>query len=383
MNSLAKFLLALKYPTAARDRIRSRVRTRLKIAPRVRKGIDRAPGPVTVSLNLTHLCNLRCEMCGQWRRQDVYRKEFLPLDKLQGLVDELAASRPKFYLWGGEPLLYPELPGLLEYLQAKGQYTIVNTNGVLLGKFVPGMVDLGIDGLDVSIDGPPEVHDRIRGVPGTFGKVMTALRLLRECRRERGTGKPMVKAITTISAMNVNRLDEILELFDASGLFDAVIFNLGWFTTEKIGEATDRIFRERLGCPSTSWKDFVGALGEVDPGKVASFMEAVSSRGRRRGPPVFFIPDLPPGRVEEYYSRPASLLGRKNCFSPWLSVEVRPNGDLTFCPDFPDYVIGNINEETFADIWNGERARRFRRLLIERGPFPLCSRCCGLFAYGD
>ncbi len=380
MNSRAKFLLACKYPAAARERIRSRFRTRLKIAPRVKKGIDRAPGPTTISLNLTHLCNLRCEMCGQWRRQDVYRKEFLPLEKLRPLVDELSVSSPKFYLWGGEPLLYPELIELLRYLREKRQYTIINTNGVLLKKYAAEMVSLEVDGLDLSLDGPPEVHDRIRGVPGTYRKVMDGLRLLREERRKQGAKKPMVKAITTISALNIDRLGETLELFDASGLFDAVIFNLGWFTTEKIGRATDRIFRRYLGCPAVSWKDFVGALGEVDPGKVKAFMETVSAR-RRTGPPVFFIPDLSPGRVEEYYSRPASFLGRKACFSPWLNIEVRPNGDLTFCPDFPDYIIGNINQESFSEIWNGDRARKFRRLLIERGLFPICSRCCGLFAY--
>ena len=382
MNSRAKFLLALKYPAAARERIRSRFRTRLKIAPRVKKGIDRAPGPTTISLNLTHLCNLRCEMCGQWRRQDVYRKEFLPLKRLRSLIDELSVSSPKFYLWGGEPLLYPELTELLRYLREKRQYTIINTNGVLLKKYAAELVSLEVDGIDLSLDGPPEVHDRIRGVPGTYRKVIDGLRLLREERRKQGARKPMVKAITTISAMNVDRLEETLELFDASGLFDAVIFNLGWFTTEKIGRATDRIFRQHLGCPASSWKDFVGALGEVDPGKVKTFMETVSAR-RRTGPPVFFIPDLPSGRVEEYYSRPASFLGKKTCFSPWLNIEVRPNGDLTFCPDFPDYIIGNINRESFSEIWNGDRARKFRRLLIERGLFPICSRCCGLFAYGD
>lgn len=381
MNSLSKFLLALKYPAAARERIRSRIRIRVKIAPLVKKGIDRAPGPITVSLNLTHLCNLRCGMCGQWRRQDVYRKEFLPLEKLRELVNAVSRYRPRFYLWGGEPLLYPELSGLLRHLQAAKQYTIVNTNGVLLGKHAVELADRGVDGLDVSLDGPAEIHDRIRGVPGTFEKVMAGLGLLRERRRVAGGRKPMVKAITTISAMNVDRLEETLDLFDASRLFDAVIFNLGWFTTERIGEATDRIFREHLGCSSSSWKDFVGALGELDPGKVRAFMEKVSSRRRKTQPTVFFIPDLLPGRVEEYYSRPASFLGRKTCFSPWLSLEVRPNGDLTFCPDFPDYIIGNINEETFADIWNGARARKFRRLLIEKGNFPLCSRCCGLYAY--
>jgi len=180
VNSLAKFLLALKYPAAARERIRSRVRTRLKIAPLIKRGIDRAPGPVTASLNLTHLCNLRCEMCGQWRRQDTSRQEVLPLGKLRELIDALAGYRPKFYLWGGEPLLYPEFPGLLSYLREKNQYTVVNTNGVLLAKHAAAMVNLGVDGLDISIDGPPQrpppppprpPHPPPRGDPRSFRRL--------------------------------------------------------------------------------------------------------------------------------------------------------------------------------------------------------------------
>lgn len=371
--------MALRYPGAARERIRSRIHSRMKIAPLIRKGVTAAPSPITVSLNLTHLCNLRCKMCGQWRRKDVYRKEILPLEKLKELIDDLSGSRPKFYLWGGEPLLYPELSALIRHLKEKKQYTIINTNGVLLKRYAAEMVDLKVDGLDISIDGPPEIHDEIRGVPETFKKVIEGLRCLRECRRRSGQRKPMVKAIFTISEMNQDKLEETLDLLESSGLFDAVIFNLGWFTTEKIGQATDRVFRKYLGCGSSSWKDFVGALGKIDPEKVKSFMVSVSSRRRNGALPVFFIPSLGPEEVEEYYSRPSSFMGRKGCSSPWQNLEIRPNGDATFCPDFPDYIIGNILEEPFEKIWNGDKAERFRRLLIEKGLFPLCSRCCGLY----
>jgi MoaA/NifB/PqqE/SkfB family radical SAM enzyme len=374
-----KLKLAANYPLAARERIRSRLLSRIKIGPLIKKGVAEAPPPGTISINLTHLCNLRCKMCGQWRRKDVYRKEILPLEKLKGMIDDLSDAHPKMYLWGGEPLLYPDFSGLIRYLKDKKQYTIINTNGVLLKRYAAELVDLKVDGLDISIDGPPAIHDEIRGVPHTFEKVIDGLRVLRECRRESGRRKPMVKAICTISKMNQDHLEETLDLLESTGLFDAVIFNLGWFTTEKIGRATDRIFQKHLGCGSTSWKDFVGALGNVDPGKVKSFMERVSSRRRKGGLPVFFIPSLDPGEVGEYYLRPSSFMGRKKCSSPWSNLEIRPNGDATFCPDFPDYIIGNILEEPFEKIWNGEKARKFRRLLIENGLFPLCSRCCGLY----
>ncbi len=371
--------MALRYPGAARERIRSRIRSRIKISPLIKKGVTDAPGPGTITINLTHLCNLRCKMCGQWRRRDVYRKEILSLEKLKELIDDVAAYRPKIYLWGGEPLLYPDFSALIRYLKEKKQYTIINTNGVLLERYAAELVDLKVDGLDISIDGPPEIHDEIRGVPHTFEKVIQGLRRLRECRRESGQRKPMVKAISTISDMNQDKLAETLDMLESSDLFDAVIFNLGWFTTDKIGRATDQIFQKYLGCESTSWKDFVGALGAVDPGKVKSFMERVSARRRKGTLPVFFIPALRPEEVEEYYLRPSSFMGRKKCSSPWSNLEIRPNGDATFCPDFPDYIVGNIVEEPFEKIWNGEKAKKFRRLLVEKGLFPLCSRCCGLY----
>lgn len=379
INRLAKFKLALSYSKAALDKIRSRVHCGLRISPLIKKGVLTAPGPITVSINLTHLCNLRCRMCGQWRRKDVYRKEILPLEKLKELVDDVAQFHPKIYLWGGEPLLYPHFSELVRYLKEKKQYTIINTNGVLLKKYAAEMVDLRVDGLDISIDGPPEIHNEIRGVPRTFEKVIEGLKILGEHRRIPGQRRPMIKAISTISETNQDFLDETLEMLESTHLFDAAIFNLGWFTTEKIGVATDRIFRKYLGCGSSSWNDFVGALGEVDSEKVASFMTRISSHGRKGTLPVFFIPSITPKEVEEYYCRPSSFMGRKACLSPWISLEIRPDGNVTFCPDFPDYIIGNIKEDSFFEIWNGEKARKFRGLLVKKGLFPLCSRCCGLY----
>ncbi|MDP8214044.1 MAG: radical SAM protein [Candidatus Euphemobacter frigidus] len=378
MNGFSKIKLAFRFPPAAAERIRARLWAGFKIAHRVKKGIVLAPPPITVSINLTYLCNLKCRMCGQWRRNDC---EVLPLEKLKKLVDEMAPFKPKFYLWGGEPLLYPEIGPLLDYLKDKKQYVIINTNGVLLRQFAETIVNCGVDGLDISLDGPREIHDEIRGVPGTFDRVMDGVSRVRELQRDLGSKNPMLKVICTISEWNQLWLEETLSFFNTRRYFDALVVNLGWFTTEKIGRANDRIFRKYLGCESVSWKEFVDALGEVDPKKIESFMKSVNSRRKKRSIPVFFIPPINPQEVEAYYSRPALPIGKKMCFNPWLNPEIKPNGDVTFCPDFPDYIIGNLKEKPLMEIWNGERARKFRGVLLERGLFPICSRCCGLYAY--
>jgi len=381
MRNWAKFKLALRHPAAARERFRAWYRPKRRIARLVRKKKLIAPPPITVSINLTHLCNLRCKMCGQWRRRDIYRKEILPLAKLKELIDDVGGFKPKIYLWGGEPLLYPEIGELLRYLREKKQYVILNTNGVLLERYAEAIVNSGVNGLDISLDGPAAIHDEIRQVEGTFEKVMAGVRRVKMHQKKTGRKDPMMKVVCTISEMNQSWLVETLELVEASGLFDALIFNLGWFTTEEIGEANRRVFRKYLGCDSLSWKEFVGALGDVDPEKIKRLREEISCRRKGGALPVFFIPPIPPAQIETYYSRPALPLGKKICFSPWLNPDIRPNGDVTFCADFPDYIIGNINEKPFREIWNGEKAKKFRRVLIERGLFPICSRCCGLYAY--
>lgn len=376
-----KLKLAARFPAAARDRVKAWTWPRWKIDPLVRQGGVEAPPPITFSINLTHLCNLRCGMCGQWRRKDVYRKETLPLVKLKEVVDEIAPFKPKIYIWGGEPLLYPEFAGLLAYLKEKRLFVIVNTNGALLERYAERMAECGVNGLDISIDGPPEVHDEIRGVPGTFDRVMAGVSRLRNLQKRSGRKKAMLKAVCVVTEANQDRLEETLRTVEETGFFDALIFNLGWFTSRELGEATDRFFRKNFGCGSRSWEDFVGALGNVDPAKVRGFMERVNSPANRNSIPVFFIPVVKPEEVGAYYRNPELPIGKKFCYNPWLNPDLRPNGDVTFCPDFPDYTVGNVKEKRFLEIWNGEKAKKFRRVLLEKGLFPLCSRCCGLYAY--
>jgi MoaA/NifB/PqqE/SkfB family radical SAM enzyme len=50
---------------------------------------------------------------------------------------------------------------------------------------------------------------------------------------------------------------------------------------------------------------------------------------------------------------------------------------VTPCRDYQDYSVGNINEQPFYEIWNGEKYKEFRRQL-SKGLMPVCSRCCGL-----
>ena len=74
-----------------------------------------------------------------------------------------------------------------------------------------------------------------------------------------------------------------------------------------------------------------------------------------------------------------SPLGEGFCQNPWARAVVQPDGAMVVCQGFHDYELGNVRDQPFDALWNGEAMRRFRASLTEDGLFPYCSRCCELY----
>ena len=174
------------------------------------RGGGPVPMPTFVQLRVTNLCNLRCKMCGQWGDTGVFRehkgdgatdgeaerarirdliglRRQLGLDDYVRLLDELAPHRPIVTLFGGEPFLYPEIMPLVRAIKARGLVATVITNGWHLERHARELVEAGIDSIAVSIDGPPSVHDRIRGRESSFARAAAGIRAVAHWRRALGT----------------------------------------------------------------------------------------------------------------------------------------------------------------------------------------------------
>ena len=75
-----------------------------------------------------------------------------------------------------------------------------------------------------------------------------------------------------------------------------------------------------------------------------------------------------------WLSDPISPVGLTHCNNVEKLIDIQPHGEANFCIDFPDYTIGNVQELTIEEIWNGERAARFREYR-QRKPLAVCYRC--------
>ena len=371
------------------------------------------PMPTFVQLRVTNLCNLRCRMCGQWGDTGIYRgpgashglppsgdaerlrdtlalERQLSIKEYRHLIDDIAPFAPVVSLFGGEPLLYPDVVPLVRHITMRGLTLTMITNGSLLSRYATELVDAGIDSIAVSFDGHPRLHDSIRGQAGSFDRAARGIRDVARLRARVGRARPVLLAIFPITDLNLDEVDETMAALSSLPI-DSVNVGLRWFVPTEAGKAYEAVMRDDLGVVASSWKGFEFSwpgdedarsprlqrlVGQLERLRRRRFLAAIQRR-----PWVSFLPDLAPSQVPSYLTQHAPTFGHDLCPVAWYFAQVQPDGDVAFCGDFPDYVIGNVRLNRFRDIWTGPQAAAFRERL-RRAPLPICSRCCGSFVYG-
>ena len=345
---------------------------------------DRWQAPRILTFMMTYRCNLRCTMCWQWGEQGLFHElskeheiQQLDLATLRSVIEDVAKDGTGVFLWGGEPFLHRDIMPFVEFIKSKGMYCSINTNGTYLPRDSRRLTDLGVDAIMVSVDGPREVHDRIRGMQGSFQKIADGVKAIREARNGNGR-KPEIVVNTTISPGNQDVLLETYKLVEAMGA-DRMILSQLWFTTEQIGKANEAYFREKFSAHAPSWRGFVADVSVLNSQRIADQMGEMSLL--KSPMELRFLPDLHPGQVTDYYRNPAEAFGKTRCLVPWLEAEILPSGEVTPCSDRPDLIMGNVKKARFSEIWNNDQYQQFRRAMREDGLFPYCSRCCGLWSH--
>ena len=341
--------------------------------------------PKQVSLKITNKCNLRCKMCAQWgesgynftRPGKVVNKE-VSLEVYKKLVDDVAPDKPIFYIWGGEPFLYKPIMDVLYYLKENHLTTTVVTNGIKLKENAAELVNMGLDGLLISLDGTEEVHNKIRGWEDCFQHLVSGLDEVNKHKKENNSILPYLVFLVTVSKDNADSLHDIFKVCQDLNA-DAVICYYSWFTNEEIGHAHTQLMEQRLDTTPTAWNGYLLSTDEIDINAVQENVEKIHSTNWDFQ--YLFLPDLKVEQIPEYFNNPAETFNYKQCVAPWLITEIMPNGDVVTCRDYSDYVTGNIAEQSINEIWNNDKYQKFRNVLKDEKLLPICSRCCGLMGF--
>jgi len=126
-------------------------------------------GPQRIRIEVSSRCNLRCRHCPTGTSYQRLERSLMDLSLFERLLNQLKAVRNLsecvMYL-GGEPLLHPELPAMIQRVKEELPRVKVmfNSNGMLLTEEVCRQLHgCGVDHIEISIDGrTPEENDAIR-----------------------------------------------------------------------------------------------------------------------------------------------------------------------------------------------------------------------------
>jgi len=350
-------------------------------------GFDHFKNLALVYFKPTGACNLRCKTCGQYGDKGVMNdcaaeenKKILPLETWKKFVDEIAPQKPTIYVWGGEPFLYPDLFPLCKYMVDKGLLISVNTNGTFMEKHAEQIVRDKWGTIFVSLDAFREVNDDLRG-KGVYDKVIAGFKAIDREKKKQKAKYPMLGMVTVVS--NKNYMD-LANLSEASREYniDLHVYNLGTYTNDNIVATQKQFMKEKLDTDIDCLESYnTGYNLGIDGKKLHVILKDIQEKNF--GHTILTVPTLNPEKTHTYYAELETPV-RNHCVVPWCQLNVDYNGNVHFCADYPDYIIGNITQQSAKEIYNGERANKFRKALNESegGMFPGCLRCYQNMLFG-
>ncbi len=280
-----------------------------------------------VQLHLTERCNLRCKHC----YQEGDRPDEMSLSEIKALITEISDMlqdwketydidfASSFNITGGEPFLREDILSVLELLRGEGFDTYLLSNGTLINRERAGqLAELGVQGVQVSIEGPEEIHDDIRG-SGSLSSSITGIRNLLNAGVE-------VTLNTTLSDINAPYFMDVIALASALGVQRVGFSRLvpsgrgGALLNNMLNkEVIKDLYRKIFSLDSNGLQIVTG-----DP--VASQFRSPSFEGAHN--------KVPSG----------------GCAAGVSGLTILPDGTVTPCRRLP-VPIGNVKKDPLREIW--------------------------------
>lgn len=161
-------------------------------------GMMRKRAPIIVSWLLTYRCERKCLYCDSWK----IKTPELDTHRIMSIIDEISeAGVQRLHFTGGDPLLREDIGIILDYCRKRNLSVDINSNGSSVMKKI-SEID-SVDILSLSLDGPEEIHDLIRG-KGSYRETIEAAQVA----RKQGI---KIKFTTVLSKYNLNSINFVFK----------------------------------------------------------------------------------------------------------------------------------------------------------------------------
>jgi Fe-coproporphyrin III synthase len=303
-------------------------------------------------------CNCRCVMCDIWKTSGVKEISATDLHRHMADIERLRVEWVVFS--GGEPLMHSDLFRLAKLLRARNIRTTLLSTGLLIKRYASQIAD-HLDDLVISLDGPPEIHDEVRRVPGAFASLSAGLSALFEY----NPSFP-VSVRCTVQKLNCSRLRHT-----AAAARELGVRSISFLAADVSSTAFNR---------DEPWpilkQDQVSITASELPlldAEMEALIRDEDCGGFVLESPVKLRKIVGRFRARIGLARPVAPL----CNAPWVSAVVEADGTVRPCFFHPP--VGTIaNGDSLLQVLNGDRAIAFRNNLDVTSN-PTCLRCvCSL-----
>lgn len=187
--------------------------------------------PFILNHKINIACDCKCRFCDSWKIKES-AEDLMGTGQVKDLLDRAArAGMLSYSAWGGEPLLRDDCAEILAHARERGFFTTLSTNASLLAQRA-AEIEPSTSLYLVSLDGVGNTHDKVRGFPGLFDKVVEGLEKVKQL-----GGRVRLY-------YNVN-LDTVVDLEAAAGLARNMGISIFYFPVVRFPGYNDRIVPER------------------------------------------------------------------------------------------------------------------------------------------
>jgi len=288
--------------------------------------------PMTISIEPTTACNLRCPECPSGLR--IFSRETgnLKEDFFRATIDDL--YKDLIYLifyFQGEPYINPKFLEMVKYASDKGIYTITSTNGHFLNdENARKTIESGLDRMIISVDGTTqEVYENYRK-EGKLETVLQGARNVVKWKKELKSSTPLIIFQFLVVKPNEHQIPEIYKLAKEIGV-------------DEVKLKTAQVYDYEQG------NDLIPTIDKY-------------SRYKQKEDGTYMVKN--------------ELLN--HCWKLWHACVITWDGLVVPCCFDKDatHRLGDIKQLKFREVWKGESYQAFRTSLLKgRDQIDICTNC--------
>ncbi|MFH1727680.1 MAG: radical SAM protein [Pseudomonadota bacterium] len=311
--------------------------------------------PHNVMFDTSSACNFDCNMCLRVTSPEIFKKmRALPSKRtMKEFIKILPFIKQGLLYRSGEPFLNKALLPLSKLSQKCQTEVTITTNGSLIDdKKASYIVKSQIKILRYSIDAASkETFEYIRK-KGNFDEIMAGIDKINFYKRKFNSNYPELKWHFVAQKRNISELLDAVKLASVKGFEE---FEIHYMVAPKSSPIESQCLY------------YFKSLSD-------EMMHKAKQKAKELNIKIL-LPNLFEAFTENKITAKKHAI---NCKLPWFSAVIRTTGDVVPCCGCAYGVnLGNLNEMSFRDIWNGEGFVQLRKNLVENNPPDYCLNCTG------